>query len=64
MHRARRSLDGIPVALTITKNADEAITLEDGMITAVGAGSAEITAVSELAGISGKLTVMVTKTYR
>ncbi len=59
--QSEKVLDGIPVALTITKNADEAITLEDGMITAVGAGSAEITAVSELAGISGKLTVMVTK---
>ena len=56
-----KALPGIPVALSITKNDDEAITLEDGVITAVGAGSAEVTAESELAGIAGKLTVTVTK---
>ena len=59
--QSEKVLEGIPVAIAITKNDDEAITLEDGMITAVGAGSAEITAMSELAGISGKLKVMVTK---
>ena len=56
-----KALPGIPVTLSITKNDDEAIMLEDGMITAEGAGSAEITAESELAGIAGKLTVTVTK---
>ena len=56
-----KALDGIPVTLAITKNDDEAITLEDGVITAAGAGSAEITAASELAGIAGKLSVTVTK---
>ncbi len=56
-----KALLGIPVELSISKNDDEAITLEDGVITAAGAGSAEITAESELAGISGKLTVTVTK---
>ncbi len=59
--QSEKVLDGIPVTVAITKNADEAITLEDGMITAVGAGSAEVTAMSDLAGISGKLTVTVTK---
>ena len=59
--QSEKVLDGIPVTVAITKNADEAINLEDGMITAVGAGMAVITAVSELAGISGKLTVNVTK---
>ncbi|MYB62306.1 MAG: collagen-like protein [Gemmatimonadetes bacterium] len=59
--QSEKVLEGIPVAIAITKNDDEAITLEDGMITAVGAGSAEITAMSDLAGIAGKLTVMVTK---
>ena len=59
--QSEKVLDGIPVALAITKNDDEAITLEDGVITAVGAGKAEITAASELAGIAGKLTVTVTK---
>ena len=49
------------VVMAITKDENEAITLEDGVITAVAAGTAEITAVSELAGLSGKLTVMVTK---
>ena len=53
-------LDGIPVTVTITKNDADAITLEDGLLTAVEDGSAEITAASELAGISGKLKVMVT----
>ena len=56
-----KALPGIPVTLSITKNDDEAITLEDGVITAVGAGSAEITAESELAGISGTLAVKSTK---
>ena len=56
-----KALPGIPVTLAITKNDDEAITLEDGVITAVGAGSAEITAESELAGISGTLTITSTK---
>ena len=56
-----KALPGIPVAISITKNDDEAITLEDGVITAAGAGSAEITAESELAGISGTLTITSTK---
>ncbi len=56
-----RALDAIPVTIAITKNADDAITLEDGVITAAGVGSAEITAASELAGIAGKLKVTVTK---
>ena len=56
-----RALDAIPVTISITKNADDAITLEDGVITAAGVGSAEITAASELAGIAGKLKVTVTK---
>ena len=49
------------VVLTITKDENEAITLEDGVITAVAAGTAEIKAESEIAGISAKLTVTVTK---
>ena len=49
------------VTMEITKNDDEAITLEDGMITADAAGTAEITATSEIAGLNGKLTVTVTK---
>ena len=59
--QSKKILDAVPVTMAITKNADEAITLEDGVLTAVGAGEAEITAVSELAGIAGKLTVTVTK---
>ena len=49
------------VTLAITKNEDEAVTLEDGVLTAAGAGKAEITAGSVIAGIAGKLTVTVTK---
>ena len=49
------------VTLAITKNEDEAVTLEDGVLTAVGAGTAEITAASLIAGIAGKLTVTATK---
>ena len=52
-------LESIPVTLTIEENKAEAITLEDGMLEAVGAGSAKIKAESELAGISGTLTVNV-----
>ena len=48
------------VAIAVTKNEDEAITFEDGMLVAVATGKAEITAISELAGISGKLVVTVT----
>ena len=59
--QSERVLEGIPVTMAITKNDDEAITLEDGVITAVGPGSAVITASSELAGIAGKLSVTVTK---
>ena len=54
-------LDGIPVSMAIKKNEDEAITLEDGVLTAVGAGSAVVTAGSELAGIAGDINVTVTK---
>ncbi len=49
------------VTMAITDDDDEAITLEDGVLTAVGAGTAEITAESAIAGIAGKLTVTVTK---
>ncbi|MCY3771987.1 MAG: hypothetical protein OXG98_08205 [Gemmatimonadetes bacterium] len=56
-----KALPSIPVTLGISKNDDEAITLEDGVITAAGVGSAEVMAESELAGIAGKLTVTVTK---
>ena len=56
-----RVLDGIPVTMAIKKNEDEAITLEDGVLTAVGAGSAVVTAGSELAGIAGVINVTVTK---
>ena len=52
-------LESIPVTLAIEKNKDEAITLEGGMLEAVGIGSAEIKAESELAGISGILSVKV-----
>ncbi len=48
------------VMIKVTKNEDEAITFEDGMLAAVATGKAEITASSELAGISGKLVVTVT----
>ena len=49
------------VTLSVTKDDNEAITLEDGMISAVGVGKAEITAMSAVAGLSSKLTVTVTK---
>ena len=49
------------VAIAITKDENEAVTLEDGVLTAVAAGTAEITAESAIAGIAGKLTVTVTK---
>ena len=49
------------VTMAITKDEDEAVTLEDGVLTAVGAGTAEITAGSVIAGIAGKLTVTITK---
>ena len=48
------------VTMEITKDENDAVTLEDGVLTAVGAGTAEITAESVIAGISGKLTVTVT----
>ena len=53
-------LEGVPVTITIHKNEDDAITLEDGMITADGVGSAVVRAESELAGISGDLNITVT----
>lgn len=53
-------LESVPVTVAVTKDENEAITLEDGMITADAVGTAEITASSEIAGISGKLTVTVT----
>ncbi|MCY3554706.1 MAG: hypothetical protein OXH56_05225 [Gemmatimonadetes bacterium] len=56
-----KALPGIPVTLSIDENDDEAITMEDGVITAAGAGEAVVKAESELAGIAGKLTVTVTK---
>ena len=49
------------VAMAITKDESEAATLEDGMLTAVAAGTVEITATSELAGLTGMLTVTITK---
>ncbi len=49
------------VTMSITKDENEAATLEDGVLTAVAAGTVEITAVSELAGLSGKLTATITK---
>ena len=48
------------VTIAVTKNEDEAITFEDGMLVAVATGKAEITAKSELAGLSGKLKITVT----
>ncbi|MDE2728418.1 MAG: hypothetical protein OXI19_10355 [Gemmatimonadota bacterium] len=49
------------VTMAITKDENEAVTLEDGVLTAMGAGTAEITAGSVIAGIAGKLTVTITK---
>ena len=49
------------VAMAITKDENEAATLEDGVLTAVAAGTVEITAGSEIAGLTGKLTVTITK---
>ena len=54
-------LPGVPVTITIHEDDDEAITLEDGVLTAAGAGEATVRAESELAGIKGDLTVTVTK---
>ena len=48
------------VTIAVTKNEDEAVTFEDGMLVAVATGKAEITAKSELAGLSGKLNITVT----
>ena len=49
------------VTLEVTKDENDAIMLEDGMISAIGVGTAEITAESAVAGLSAKLTVTVTK---
>ena len=53
-------LESIPVAITIHEDDDEAITLEDGLITAVGTGDVIVRAESALAGISGDLNITVT----
>ena len=49
------------VMMAIHKDENDAITLEDGVLTAVGAGSAVVRAESAVAGISGDINVTVTK---
>lgn len=53
-------LAGIPVTMGISEDKNDAITLEDGVLTAAAVGSAKVRAGSDLAGIAGDLNITVT----